>query len=64
MPLSLVDDREVEIQVSADWFALEISHACEWEIRELDAYMGTLLNLGRADHERNPLRAEVVGQGR
>ena len=60
--LSLVDDREVEIQVSADRFALEISHACEWEIRELDAYMGTLLNLGRADHERNPLRAEVVGQ--
>lgn len=60
--LSLVDDHEVEIQVSADRFALEISHACEWEIRELDAYMGTLLKLGRADHERNPLRAEVVGQ--
>ena len=60
--LSLVDDHEVEIQVSADRFALEISHACEWEIRELDAYMGTLLKLGRADHDRNPLRAEVVGQ--
>lgn len=60
--LSLVDDREVEIQVSADRFALEIAHACEWEIRELDAYMGTLLKLGRADHEHNPLRAEVVGQ--
>ncbi len=60
--LSLVDDHELEIQVSADRFALEISHACEWEIRELDAYMGTLLKLGRADHERNPLRAEVVGQ--
>jgi hypothetical protein len=60
--LSLVDDHELEIQVSADRFALEISHACEWEIRELDAYMGTLLNLGRADHDRNPLRAEIVGQ--
>lgn len=60
--LSLVDDHELEIQVSADRFALEISHACEWEIRELDAYMGTLLKLGRAEHERNPLRAEVVGQ--
>ena len=60
--LSLVDDHEVEIQVSADRFALEISHACEWEIRELDAYMGTLLKFGRADHERNPLRAEVIGQ--
>jgi hypothetical protein len=60
--LSLVDDHELEIQVSADRFALEISHACEWEIRELDAYMGTLLKLGRADHDRNPLRAEIVGQ--
>ncbi|NRF69108.1 DUF1631 family protein [Aquincola sp. S2] len=60
--LSLVTDHEVEIQVSADRFALEISHACEWEIRELDAYMGTLLKFGRADHERNPLRAEVIGQ--
>lgn len=60
--LSLVDDHEVEIQVSADRFALEISHACEWEIRELDAYMGTLLKFGRADHDRNPLRAEIVGQ--
>lgn len=60
--LSLVDDHEIEIQLSADRFALEIAHACEWEIRELDAYMGTVLRLGRADHERNPLRAEIVGQ--
>jgi len=60
--LSLVDDHELEIQVSADRFALEISHACEWEIRELDAYMGTLLKFGRADHDRNPLRAEIIGQ--
>lgn len=60
--LTLVDDHEVENHISADRFALEISHACEWEIRELDAYMGTLLQLGSADHGRNPLRAEVVGQ--
>ena len=60
--LTLVDDHEVEIHISADRFALEISHACEWEIRELDAYMGTLLGLGAAEHDRNPLRAEVVGQ--
>ncbi|WP_350082453.1 DUF1631 family protein [Aquabacterium humicola] len=60
--LSLVSDHEIEIQLSADRFALEISHACEWEIRELDAYMGTLLKLGGAEHERNPLRAEVIGQ--
>jgi len=60
--LTLVDDHEVEIHISADRFALEISHACEWEIRELDAYMGTLLGMGAAEHDRNPLRAEVVGQ--
>ena len=59
--LTLVDDHEVEIHISADRFALEISHACEWEIRELDAYMGSLMGLGAADHDRNPLRAEVVG---
>ena len=60
--LSLVDDHEVEIHISADRFALEIAHACEWEIRELDAYMGTLLGLVAAEHDRNPLRAEVIGQ--
>ena len=60
--LTLVEDHEVEIHISADRFALEISHACEWEIRELDAYMGTLLGLGAAEHDRNPLRAEVIGQ--
>jgi hypothetical protein len=60
--LTLVDDHEVEIHISADRFALEISHACEWEIRELDAYMGTLMGLDAAEHDRNPLRAEVVGQ--
>ena len=60
--LTLVDDHEVEIHISADRFALEISHACEWEIRELDAYMSSLLGLGAAEHDRNPLRAEVIGQ--
>jgi len=60
--LTLVEDHEVEINISADRFALEISHACEWEIRDLDAYMGTLLGLGSVEHDRNPLRAEVIGQ--
>jgi hypothetical protein len=59
--LTLVDDHEVEIHLSADRFALEIEHACEWEIRELDAYMGTLMGLSAIDHARNPLRADVIG---
>jgi hypothetical protein len=59
--LSLVEDREVEIQVQAERFGLEITHACEWELRELEAYVGSLLGHDRAEHERNPLRPEVVG---
>ena len=38
-----------------------ISHECEWQLRDLAAYMGALLNFGSADDERNPLRAEIVG---
>ena len=62
--LSLVDDQEVEMHLSADRFALEIGHACEWEIREFDTYAGALLagrgGEGDARGERNPLRPEVV----
>lgn len=60
--LSLVEDQEVEAQVSADRFGLAIQHACEWELRELDAYVGSLLRLGRPDHARNPLRPEIIGK--
>lgn len=60
--LTLVDNNEVEMHLSADRFALEITHACEWEIRELDGYMATLLHLPAADPACNPLRAEVIGQ--
>lgn len=60
--LSLVDDHEVEAGIEADRFGLAIQHACEWELRELDAYVGSLLRIGRPDHERNPLRPELVGK--
>jgi hypothetical protein len=56
--LGLVDDLEVERKISADRFGMEIAHVCEWELRELEAYMGSLLG---ATQERNPLRPEVVG---
>ncbi|MCA0243203.1 MAG: DUF1631 domain-containing protein [Proteobacteria bacterium] len=61
--LTLVEDRELEIKVQAERFGLEISHACEWELRELEAYVGSLLDHGRADRERNPLRPELIGHG-
>jgi hypothetical protein len=58
--LSLVDDKDVEAQISADRFAMDIAQACEWELRELDGYVGSLL--GEAGgHEHNPLRPELVG---
>ena len=59
--LSLVDEKEVEEQMNFVRLGQMISHECEWQLRELAAYMGALLNLGRADDERNPLRAEIVG---
>jgi hypothetical protein len=63
--LSLVEDHEVEIQVSAERFGLEIAHACEWELRELNGYIVALLGAQRSarreDQDRNPLRPEIVG---
>ncbi|MBK1712521.1 DUF1631 family protein [Rubrivivax gelatinosus] len=59
--LRLVEDREVEIEVAAERFGMETAHACEWELRELGAYVGALLGNTRGEHERNPLRPELVG---
>jgi hypothetical protein len=59
--LSLVDEKEVEEQMNFVRLGQMISHECEGQLRELAAYMGALLNLGSADDERNPLRAEIVG---
>ncbi|MBI3155396.1 MAG: DUF1631 family protein [Burkholderiales bacterium] len=56
--LSLVGDDEIERGVSAERFGMELAHACEWELRELQAYMAGLLgDPGTA----NPLRPEVLG---
>jgi hypothetical protein len=60
--MSLVDDHEVEIKVLADRFALNIQNQCEWELRELDTYMGAVMHLRAAEADRNPLRPEVLGQ--
>ncbi len=59
--LSLVDDDEVEERMSADRIAQMIGHACDGELRELAAYMGSLYQTGRVDLESNPLRAETLG---
>lgn len=56
--LSLVGDDEVERGVAAERFGMELAHACEWELRELQAYIVTLLGDPGA---ANPLRPEVLG---
>ncbi|MCG3188145.1 MAG: hypothetical protein LKCHEGNO_00037 [Burkholderiaceae bacterium] len=60
--MTLVEDHEVEIKVLADRFALDIQNQCEWELRQLDTYMGAVLHLKSADSDRNPLRPEVIGR--
>ena len=59
--LSLVEDDEVEERMFSDRISQSISHECEWELRDLAAYMGALLRIGSADQERNPFRPESVG---
>ena len=59
--LSLVDEREVEGQLYAKRIGQQIWHACESELRDLAAYMGSLLQNDLADPDRNPFRADVVG---
>ncbi len=69
--LRLVDDGEVEAQISADRLAMDIAFACEWELREIDAYLGSVMpeastghitsNSNSANAPRNPLRPELMG---
>ena len=59
--LSLVDDAEVEERMFADRISQAIAHECEWELRDLAAYMGALLRVGRADLERNPFLPDAIG---
>ncbi|MEO8835459.1 MAG: DUF1631 family protein [Caldimonas sp.] len=59
--LSLVDEKEVEEQMNFVRLGQMISHECDWQLRDLAAYMAGLLGTSSADDERNPLRAEIVG---
>ena len=59
--LSLVEDSEVEARITAERFGMQIAHGCEWELRELDAYVATLLVQAGGERERNPLRPDLLG---
>ena len=58
--LSLVDNQEMELQVSAERFGLQIAHDCEAEQRELEGFVGSVLQ-GFGEAPRNPLRPEIIG---
>jgi hypothetical protein len=60
--LSLVDDREVEIQVAADRIGRDLAAGCEWELRDLDGYVAAALgpSRGAEGERRNPLRPELI----
>jgi len=59
--LSLVEDKDVEAQISAERFGMEITFACEWELRELATYVSALLGDAGGERDRNPLRPDLVG---
>jgi len=59
--LTLVDDSEVEERMNHERIGQLIAHECEWQLRDLAAYMGTITGIGRADEDRNPLRGDVLG---
>lgn len=59
--LALVEDQEVEKKIAAERFALDVANGCEWELRELDGYVGSLLGQVGETAVRNPLRPEVIG---
>ena len=59
--LSLVDDNQVEERMNFERIGQTISHECEWQLRDLAAYMGTITGVGRADEDRNPLRGDILG---
>jgi hypothetical protein len=59
--LSLVNDEQIEEQLFADRISQSIAQGCEWELREMATYTGALFGDGKAEHERNPFRPEILG---
>ncbi len=60
--LTLVEDRVVDAQITADRFAMDVAAQSEWELRELDGYVASLLPAGpRGQTVANPLRPTLIG---
>ena len=59
--ISLVDEGQIEEKISFERIGQLIAHRSEAELRDLDAYMSSMLRHGWADPRRNPLRGSVLG---
>lgn len=58
--LSLMDDDAVDALVAADRIGLAIGHQSEWELREVESFVGSLTQ--GSTSERNPLRPELIAR--
>jgi hypothetical protein len=59
--ISLVAEGQIEEKISFERIGQMIAHRSEAELRELDAYMSTVLRHGWADSRRNPFRGAILG---
>ncbi|ANH68699.1 DUF1631 family protein [Mitsuaria sp. 7] len=57
--LSLMDDDQVNTLVATDRIGLALGHQSEWELREVNSYMGDIPGV---DEDRHPLRPQAVAQ--
>ncbi|MBH9577542.1 DUF1631 family protein [Inhella proteolytica] len=60
--LSLMDDSAVDALVAADRIGKALGHGCEWELRDVESFVGALLNDDEAGPDRNPVRPEIVAR--
>lgn len=59
--LSLMDDDQVNALVAADRIGLAIGHQSEWELREVDGYIGSIPGMNGKE-DRHPLRPQNIAQ--
>ena len=57
--LSLMDDDQVNTMVATDRIGLALGHQSEWELREVNSYMGDIPGIAE---DRHPLRPQAIAQ--
>ncbi|WP_158238754.1 DUF1631 family protein [Roseateles chitinivorans] len=57
--LSLMDDDQVNTLVATDRIGLALGHQSEWELREVNSYMGDIPGVAE---DRHPLRPQAIAQ--